>query len=71
MTQTDKEKFIALFESVGVFPKTDSVFFEQGKNLLELRVDDEDNLKVDGYLGFLVQFTFDKDDKFVAILIYE
>jgi len=61
---TDLEKFIQLYESLGIelIPKNGSPF---NPDNFYLYLNNGDNDKFDGYSGFYSDIKFDKDGKFI------
>ena len=63
--KTDLEKFIELYQSVGIEP--DRFDNEDGSTGLTLFAgeDEKDSDKLDGYIGFHTEISFDTDGKFI------
>jgi len=68
---TDIEKFIQLYESVGITLSVESSNKVDDENkYLHMEVNDS-NKYIDGYYGFYTEICFDKDGKFVKQYILE
>lgn len=70
---TDYEKFMALYESLGVpFTSTDDFRYEYpGKNITLTVPKNQTNSLVKGYCGFATTLYFDNDGKFICQHIWE